>query len=495
MTDTIDRELQDTTREELDALLDAATAAMPALVASPPAERADWLRAAADALDAAADRLIPLAVEESHLPVPRLTGELTRTTFQLRLFATVLDEGAYLQATIDHADPDWGMGPRPDLRRVLRPLGPVAIWAASNFPFAFSVAGGDTASALAAGVPVLLKAHPGHPRLSAATAEVLLGALRSAGAPEGVFALVTGVEIGRDLVTDPRIAAASFTGSLRGGRALFDLAVSRPTPIPFYGELGSVNPVFVTAAAARDRAEDVATGFAGSMSLGVGQFCTKPGLLFVPAGSGLPDRIAERLRDVGGAPMLNAGIAEGYAKALGGLAAHADVRVLAGSTTPDATPAPTLLATTAEALLADPHGLTEEAFGPTALVVEYADKEQLLAAAAAFDGQLTATVHAVDEDPDAADLLPLLAERAGRVLVNGWPTGVSVTWAMEHGGPYPATTSVQTTSVGTSAIDRWLRPVSYQSTPDPLLPPPLQEANPWRIPRRVDGVLEPAPRR
>jgi NADP-dependent aldehyde dehydrogenase len=486
-------ELPDTTPEELDRLLDAAVAAAPGLAATRPRERAEWLRSVADALDAAAETLIPLAADESHLPVPRLTGELTRTTFQLRLFATVLDEGAYLQATVDHADPGWGMGPRPDLRRVLRPLGPVAIWAASNFPFAFSVAGGDTASALAAGVPVLLKAHPGHPRLSVATAELVEEALTTAGAPAGTFALVTGVAIGRDLVTDPRITAASFTGSLAGGRALFDLAVSRPTPIPFYGELGSVNPVFVTPAAARERADDLAGGFAGSMTLGVGQFCTKPGLLFVPAGSDLPSRIAERLREVGSAPMLNEGIAAGYAKALGGLAAHESVRVLAGSTAPDPEPSPTLLATSAAALLADPAGLTEEAFGPTGLVVEYADRDELLAAAAAIDGQLTASVQAVDDDPDAPALLPLLAERAGRVLVGGWPTGVSVTWAMQHGGPYPATTSAQTTSVGASAVDRWLRPVTYQSTPDRWLPEPLQEANPWRIPRRVDGVLQPAP--
>ncbi|HEY0373437.1 MAG TPA: aldehyde dehydrogenase (NADP(+)) [Amnibacterium sp.] len=488
MTDVVET-VADTTRAELDRLLDAAVAAAPVLAAERPADRAVRLRAVADALDAAAEELIPLAAEESHLGLPRLTGELKRTTFQLRLFAGVLDEGAYLQVTIDHADPDWGMGPRPDLRRMLRPIGPVAIWAASNFPFAFSVAGGDTASALAAGAPVLLKAHPGHPRLSVATAAVVTRAMADAGAPEGAFALVTGVEIGRTLITDPRIAAGAFTGSLAGGRALFDLASSRPVPIPFFGELGSVNPAVVTPSAAAQRAEEVATGFADSMSLGVGQFCTKPGLLFAPAGSDLPRLVAERLSAVAAAPMLNEHIARGFAGALDELAGHDGVEVLTRGDTSE-TPTPTLLRTSAATFLADPETLTHEAFGPAALVVEYTDRAELERALAAIDGQLTATVQTVDDDPDAAAVLPILANRAGRVLVNGWPTGVSVTWAMQHGGPYPATTSVQTTSVGTSAIDRFLRPVTYQSTPGSLLPEPLRDDNPWHLSRRVDGVLE-----
>ncbi len=488
MTDVVET-VADTTPEELDRLLDAAVTAAPVLAAERPADRAVRLRAVADALDAAGEELVPLAAEESHLGVPRLTGELKRTTFQLRLFAGVLDEGAYLQVTIDHADPDWGMGPRPDLRRMLRPLGPVAIWAASNFPFAFSVAGGDTASALAAGAPVLLKAHPGHPRLSVATAGVVTRALASAGAPDGSFALVNGVDIGRTLITDPRITAGAFTGSLAGGRALFDLASSRPVPIPFFGELGSVNPAVVTPSAAAQRAEEVASGFAESMSLGVGQFCTKPGLLFAPAGSDLPRLVADRLAAVGAAPMLNEHIARGFAGALDELAGHEGVEVvLAGDT--GETPTPTLLRTSAAAFAADPEALTHEAFGPAALVVEYVDQGELERALATIDGQLTATVQAVDDDPDAAAVLPILADRAGRVLVNGWPTGVSVTWAMQHGGPYPATTSVQTTSVGTSAIDRFLRPVTYQSTPEALLPEPLRDDNPWHLPRRVDGVLQ-----
>jgi NADP-dependent aldehyde dehydrogenase len=337
----------------------------------------------------------------------------------------------------------------------------------------------------------VLVAHPGHPRLSRATAEVLIAALEGAGAPQGVFALVEGQETGRALITDPRIAAGAFTGSLRGGRALFDLASGRETPIPFYGELGSVNPAFVTAAAAATRAEEVATGFAGSMALGVGQFCTKPGLLFVPADSPIPGLVAERLRAITGAPMLNDRIRSGYVDSLGVLAAHEVVEVLAGSIDPAADPEPTLLRTSAAEVVADPRPLTAEVFGPAALVVEYTDDEELLAAARTLEGQLTATVQGEPDDPIAPALLELLSERAGRVLWGGWPTGVTVSYAQQHGGPYPATTAVGTTSVGTAAIERFLRPVAYQDLPEALLPEPLQDANPWHVPQRVDGTQHP----
>ena len=453
-----------------------------------PGQRATWLDAVAAALDADADRLIPLAVQESHLGIARLQGELTRTTFQLRLFASAVRSGDYLDATIDHADPDWGMGPRPDLRRMLRPLGPVAVFAASNFPFAFSVAGGDTASALAAGVPVVVKAHPGHPQLSIATANVVVSALQTAGAPEGTFAVVSGLETGRALVLDPRITAASFTGSLPAGRALFDLAAGRPTPIPFYGELGSVNPAFVTVAAAAARADEIATGFVASMSLGVGQFCTKPGVLFVPAGAGIGERVARAAASVEGATMLNEHIVRGYSQALTDLAQLPGVEVLVPGGVNGLDAAPTIARTTVAELIADPQRLTEERFGPAALIVEYDSEDDLLPAAAALTGQLTSTVHGVDADAIAAPLLGLLAERAGRVLWNGWPTGVTVTYAMQHGGPYPATTSPGTTSVGTNAITRFLRPVSYQSMPQHLLPPALRDDNPWSVPQRINGV-------
>jgi NADP-dependent aldehyde dehydrogenase len=481
----------DTPPEELDRLIGAGAEAARVLVGSRPADRAAWLEQLATRLDAAADDLVPLAAQETHLGLDRLQGELKRTTFQLRLFAEVLRDGSFLQATIDHANPAWPMGPRPDLRRMLRPLGPVAVYAASNFPFAFSVAGGDTASALAAGCPVLLKANPSHPELSAATGAKVSDALAEAGAPEGIFAAVMGFETGIALVKDPRIRAASFTGSLRGGRALFDLAVSRPEPIPFYGELGSVNPAFVTPDACAQRADDVAAGFVGSMSLGNGQFCTKPGLLFVPAGSGLEDRVAALAGARPAAPMLSEHIRSGYSEALAQLAERPGVRVIAGKARPEGDPAPTVLATTVSDLLADSEAMTQECFGPAALVVSYGSEAELLTAARVLDGQLTATIHSSGPEPVTSALLEVLTERVGRVVWNSWPTGVSVTYAQHHGGPYPATTSVQTTSVGTAAIDRFLRPVTYQDAPDDVLPPPLKEDNPWHLPRRVDGMLQP----
>ena len=481
----------ETRPEELDRLIGTAADAARVLVGSQASDRAAWLELVADRLDAAADDLVPLAAQETHLGLERLQGELKRTTFQLRLFGRVLRDGSFLQATIDHADPAWPMGARPDLRRMLRPLGPVAVYAASNFPFAFSVAGGDTASALGAGCPVLLKANPSHPELSAATGTHVTDALTEAGAPDGIFAVVMGFETGIALVKDARIRAASFTGSLRGGRALFDLAVSRPEPIPFYGELGSVNPAFVTPGAGAQRADEVAAGFVNSVSLGNGQFCTKPGLLVVPAGSGLEDRVAALAGARSAAPMLSDHIRSGYSEALALLAERPGVRVVAGSARPEGDPAPTVLATTVPDLLADAEAMTQECFGPAAIVASYGSEEELLAAARVFDGQLTATIHGSGEEPVSSTLMDVLTERVGRVVWNGWPTGVSVTYAQHHGGPYPATTSVQTTSVGTAAIDRFLRPVTYQDAPDEVLPPALREDNPWRLPRRVDGVLQP----
>jgi NADP-dependent aldehyde dehydrogenase len=480
----------DTSPEELDGLIGAAADAALILVGTRPSDRAAWLELVATRLDEAAAELVPLAAQETHLGSDRLQGELKRTTFQLRLFAEVLRDGSFLQATIDHADPAWPMGARPDLRRMLRPIGPVAVYAASNFPFAFSVAGGDTASALAAGCPVLLKANPSHPQLSAATGAQVTKALQEAGAPDGTVAVVMGFETGVALVKDRRIRAASFTGSLRGGRALFDLAVSRPEPIPFYGELGSVNPAFVTPDAGAQRADDVAAGFVESMSLGNGQFCTKPGLLFVPAGSGLEDRVASLAGGRSSAPMLSEHIRSGYAEALAVIAERPGVRVIAGEARQQGDPAPTILATTVPELLADAVAMTQECFGPAAIVVSYGSEEELLAAARVFDGQLTATIHGSEQEPVTSTLIDVLAERVGRVVCNGWPTGVSVSYAQHHGGPYPATTAIQTTSVGTSAIDRFLRPVTYQDAPNDVLPPVLQEDNPWRLPRRVDGVFQ-----
>ena len=479
-----------TTDTELESFLGAAQSAASPLAALRPAERANLLDAVADALDSAADQLVPVAQRETRLAEGRLRSELKRTTFQLRLFGELLRDGGYLDARIDHADADWPMGaPRPDIRRVLAPLGPVVVFAASNFPFAFSVAGGDTASALAAGSPVLLKAHSGHPELSLLTAEVVASALAAAGAPEGTFALISGTSAGAAALRDPRIKAGAFTGSIPGGRALFDIASSRPEPVPFFGELGSNNPVFVTEAAAAERGTEIAEGFVGSFTLGAGQFCTKPGTLFVPAGS----RLVDALRDAvlpSAAPLLNDRIQSGYAKVLQELQANSRVEVLAQGTDPLADPpSPTLLLTTAADMLADPHALQAECFGPMALVVAYDDESQLPQIAETFEGQLTATIHGTDSC-NVDGLVEILARKAGRVLWNQWSTGVSVTYAQQHGGPYPATTAAGSTSVGTAAIERFLRPIAYQGFPQHLLPEPLREENPLGVPRLVDGRRE-----
>ncbi|MPZ82739.1 MAG: aldehyde dehydrogenase family protein [Actinophytocola sp.] len=484
----------DTTGQELDSVLAAAAAARAPLASLPAAARAEALRRVADTLDGAAGDLVPLANEETGLPVePRLVGELSRTTFQLRLLAEVVEEGGYLEATLDPPDPSWPAGGRPDVRRMLRPIGPVVVFAASNFPFAFSVAGGDTAAALAVGCPVVLKSNPGHPGISALSGSLVTSALSAAGLPDGSFALVRGEEAGRAAVLDPRIRAGAFTGSPTGGRALFDLASSRPDPIPFYAEMGSVNPAFVTEAAARSRAAEIADGYLGSFTLGMGQFCTKPGLLFVPAShaEAVEDRLVAALADRPAARLLNDRIAGGYARVLSTLVDHPAVRVLHPGADSAVGPAPTLLGTTAADLLAHHAELAVECFGPTSIVVRYSSAEELLACARSFVGELTATVHGEGDDEVAGLLLAELTERAGRLLWNGWPTGLAVTYAMHHGGPYPATTAPLHTSVGATSLGRFLRPVAYQNMPQHLLPEALRDGNPLGIPRRLDGVLTP----
>ena len=476
-----------TTAAELEGVLSAADTAAMKWAQRPASERAAALAAVADAMDGAAAELVPLAQEESNLAEGRLSGELRRTTFQLRLFAELLTDGGFLDARIDHADDAWPMGARPDLRRVLEPLGPVLVFAASNFPFAFSVAGGDTCSALAAGCSVVVKAHPGHPRLSAAVGQVVADALTQAGAPEGLLQLIYGVEAGREALLDPRIKAGAFTGSIPGGRALFDLANSRPDPIPFYGELGSVNPVFVTEAAAAARGAEIVSGFVASYTMGAGQFCTKPGILLVPAASPMLEELAATDRP-GAAKLLNDRIQSGYTRSLQELLEHDAVAPLgATADTAASPPAPALNATTAAALLADPEGLVTECFGPSALVASYESEDELLAVARVLDGQLTATIQGEDTDEIAPELVRVLAGKAGRVLWNQWPTGVSVTYAQQHGGPYPATTAPTTTSVGTAGITRFLRPVAYQGLPAHLLPAALRDGNPLGVPRLVNG--------
>ena len=473
----------------LSELTAAATAAARTAAAAPDADRAAWLTAVADALDANAEELVAIADAETSLGTVRLTGEVARTSGQLRLFARVVTEGSYLEAVIDHADPS-ATPPKPDLRRILRPIGPVAVFSASNFPFAFSVAGGDTASALAVGCSVIVKAHSGHLRLSERTAEIVTEALRAAGAPEGLFALVSGREVGTALVQDPAIKAVGFTGSIPGGRALFDLATSRPDPIPFYGELGSLNPVVVTQAALAERSGQLAEGLAGSFTLGAGQFCTKPGLVFVPAGTGFAAEVAEASKDKPALGMLTSRIAEAYPDGLRSFASVPGVDVVSGSVDQDAAAdgaAPVVFSTSAAQVLERPEQLLAECFGPTTMLIEYTDQAQLSEVLAKVPGSLTATVHA-EPGENVTGLVEQLSGLAGRVLFDGWPTGVAVNWAQQHGGPYPATTSLFT-SVGATAVRRFQRPVAYQDAPEAVLHPALHEGNPLRIPRRVDGEL------
>ncbi|MCU1410081.1 MAG: aldehyde dehydrogenase [Rhodoglobus sp.] len=463
-----------------DAVLVRATAAAAAMVRSTLAERAAWLRAVADALDARTADLVAVADRETHLGEGRLTGEVARTTGQLRLFADVVLEGSYLEATIDQAAPT-AAPPRPDLRRMLRPIGPVAVFSASNFPFAFSVAGGDTASALAVGCPVVVKAHPGHPELSRLTAEIVTGALATAGAPTGAFALVEGYEDGIALVGHPAVMAVAFTGSVAGGRALHDLAAARPAPIPFYGELGSVNPVVVTGGADAARGASLAAGLAASFTLGTGQFCTKPGVVFVPEGSAFERALAAVDLPAAGA-MLTDSIARGFASGVDRLLAVPGVELVSGSAD-----GPLVVAAPLDALEAHAEELLAEVFGPVTVLVRYGSDERLLASLDKLEGSLTATLHAEESDA-TAELVERLETVAGRLLFAGWPTGVAVTWSQHHGGPWPSTTS-QFTSVGATAVRRFLRPIAYQDAPDAALPPALRDGNPLGIPRRVDGVL------
>ncbi len=484
----------ESTAEDVDRAVRAARTALPALADRP--ARAALLRAAAELLEQRSEALIAAADLETALGTVRLTGELARTTYQLRAFADAVDEGAFLDVVIDHADPGARPAPRPDLRRWKVPLGVVAVFAASNFPFAFSVPGGDTASALAAGCPVAAKAHPDHPATSELTAAAIRDAAESVGLPADVLVLLHGRQAGVELVRHPLISAAGFTGSIPGGRALFDLAAARPVPIPFHGELGSLNPVVVTEQAAAEQAEELGAGLAGSFTLGMGQFCTKPGLVFAPAGAA-GDRLEQAL--TAGAEQAAAGALLDARMRAGFLAGFAARAALPGVTAPVAAePAANegqavragYLSLPAALLAADAYqALLEECFGPLTVVARYDGLGEVEAALGRLGGNLTATLHAQPGDPHAPELLALLTGLAGRVLHGGWPTGVAVAPAMHHGGPYPATTSTST-SVGGTAVERWLRPVVYQNVPAELLPAELRDENEPGVPRRVDNRPE-----
>ncbi|WP_233563059.1 aldehyde dehydrogenase (NADP(+)) [Micromonospora musae] len=490
-----ERVATESTPQEVDRAVRAAAAAGAAL--RDPVRRADLLRTAAALLEKGGEEIVATADAESALGRVRLTGELARTCYQLRAFADVVETGAYLDVIIDHADPSAAPAPRPDLRRYKVPLGVVAVFAASNFPLAFSVPGGDTASALAAGCPVVVKAHPDHPATSVLCGRILRAAAAEVGLPEDVVAVVHGFDAGPELVRHTLTAAVGFTGSVRGGRALFDIASSRPRPIPFHGELGSLNPVVVTERAAETRAEEVGAGLAASYTLGMGQFCVKPGLVLLPEGAA-GDAVAEAVVSaaVPSGPLLDPRMREAF---LAGVRARAGLPgvsepLAAGEAGDDDTPLavrPGVLSVGASRLAdGGPYEqLLEECFGPVTVLVRYGSTAERDALLNALPGNLTATVQlGVDErDGAAAELVAGLGEIAGRVVVDGWPTGVTVAPAMQHGGPYPAATT-GSTSVGSTAIERWLRPVCFQNVPESLLPPELREANPLRLPRLVDGV-------
>jgi 2,5-dioxopentanoate dehydrogenase len=483
------------TPAEVDQAAQLANAAFASYSQTTGAQRASFLRTIASNIEALGETLITRATQETGLPESRIRAETGRTCSQLRLFAGLVEEGSWVDARIDHADPNRTPIPKPDVRSLLRPLGPVVVFGASNFPLAFSVAGGDTASALAAGNPVIVKAHHAHPGTSEFVGLALSDAVRSSELHEGVFSLLygSGSEVGTALVKHPLIKAGGFTGSRSGGRALFDAASSRPEPIPFYAEMSSVNPVVILPHALKTRTDQIATGLHGSVTLGAGQFCTNPGLVFLEAGhdaDAFIDKLSELMFATGDQTMLTPGISSSYAKGISSRNEQTGVAAVALKTAEaSCAGGAVLFKVDAPTYLANPT-LSEEIFGPTTLVITYETDEQLLELARSLEGQLTATVHATDEELSAhGELLSILETKAGRLLFNGFPTGVEVCHAMVHGGPYPATSDGRSTSVGTRAIFRFTRQVCFQSFPDSALPDELKEENPLGIWRFVDGNL------
>ncbi|WP_051297818.1 aldehyde dehydrogenase (NADP(+)) [Brevibacterium album] len=461
-----------------------------------PERRAAFLDAAAERIEAVRGELVERAMQETGLPEARLVGETARTTGQLRMFASVIRQGDFHGVRIDPAQPERTSAPRVDLRQRKVPLGPVAVFGASNFPLAFSVAGGDTASALAAGCPVIVKAHNAHPGTSELVGRAVTEAAAATGMPAGVFSLLygPGAEVGQALVRDPRITAVGFTGSRSGGLALVEAANARPVPIPVYAEMSSINPVFVLPGALAGDIETLAQGFLGSVTGSSGQLCTSPGLLLVPtgeAGDRLVEAIARVFAGSTGQTMLTPGIHRAWQAGVAALASRPEARKVAEGTAGagENAPAPVVFETTAEAFSAD-EVFSREIFGAASLIVRYDDAARLPELASGMEGQLTATLHLADTDHEAVRaLLPVLERLAGRILAGGWPTGVEVGHAVIHGGPFPATSNSATTSVGSLAIERFLRPVSYQSLPEALLPAPVRDDNAYALNRRIDGTM------
>ncbi|MGR3454069.1 aldehyde dehydrogenase (NADP(+)) [Pseudooceanicola sp.] len=466
---------------EIDRAVQAAEAAFRTYGWTSREDRARFLETIADEIEARGAALTEIGSGETGLPTARLDGERGRTTGQLRLFAEHIRMGDYLDRRHDAALPDRQPLPRPDLRMIQRPIGPVGVFGASNFPLAFSTAGGDTASALAAGCPVVVKGHPGHPGTAEIVAEAIRAAIETCGMPTGTFALIQSNSnaAGEALVQHPLIRAVGFTGSFRGGKALFDLACRRPEPIPFFGELGAINPVFVLPAAMEARGAEIAKGWAASLTMGVGQFCTNPGIVILPDGpqaDAFASTAAEALKGTEAGVMLNDGVAQGYRAGVEKLAkSNALKEVVRGPDAPARCGSPAVYETTADAWVQH-RELADEVFGPAGILIRAKDEAERLAVAEALEGQLTATLQMDDGDiPAAQALMPVLERKAGRILANGFPTGVEVADAMVHGGPYPATTNFGATSVGTLAIRRFLRPVCFQNIAGALLPDDLKD--------------------
>lgn len=487
-------EFESASPQEVERAVALAVAAAPAWAATGGAARNRFLRAIADKLDKHSPALAAVATRETGLPLNRCEGEIARTAGQLRLYGAAAERGDWLDARIETADPNRKPLPKPDHRSMLRPLGPVVVFGASNFPFAYSVAGGDTASAFAAGCPVIVKAHPAHPGTGELVGRLIVEAVRECGLPEGSFSLLfdAGFEVGQALVKHPAITAAGFTGSLRGGRALVDLAAARPVPIPVYAEMGSINPMFLLPGALQDRGKSIEDGLFASAMLGVGQFCTNPGLIVLqrtaPAAVFI-ESLARRLNAAPAGAMLTPGISRNFTDNTARRKAVAGVTEIARAASAGACSAAAVwFETDAENFMAR-RELSEEIFGPSSLVVWCRDTAEMIGVARHMEGSLTASLHTGLGDEDAArSLVEVLSDRAGRLIQNGYPTGLEVSPAIVHGGPYPATSDGgRTTSVGTRALVRWGRLVCYQGFDEALLPPELQDANPLRLRRLVNG--------
>ena len=461
-------------------------------------DRGAFLRTIAANIESIAEELAERAERETALAKARLQGETERTCGQLRMFAQVAEEGSWVQARIDRADPNRKPAPKPDIRSMLRPLGPVVVFGASNFPLAFSVAGGDTASALAAGNPVIFKGHPAHPGTSELVGLAVQQAVRQCNLPEGVFSLLfdSGNRVGAALIKHPLVKAAGFTGSRTAGRILMDFAAARPEPIPFFAEMSSTNPVFILPGALRERADSIAAGLYASFTLGAGQFCTKPGLVFLPALAEASDfikRLQQSINESAPFHLLTPGIRSSYGAAISARKAKASVRLVAEKppkgTAEESSVGGALFETDARSFLAD-EKLAAEIFGPVTLLIRHSNREEVLEAARNLEGHLTATIHGTEQDlQEFNDLIAILERKVGRLVFNGFPTGVEVSHAMVHGGPYPATSDGRSTSVGSQAIFRFCRPVCYQAFPQAALPDALKDANPLHIWRMIDGEM------